>query len=127
KVAEHITKSNKSMIQSLSTEGKTTDRNVDEGVQKLKDIFLDFTTKLQSPKFILPTHNTYDRDIVIANLKNSTEQLQELSRKVNLFETINHPVFGEVTKFEILYFVVYHTQRHIHQLKNIFQSVKEKQ
>ena len=114
------------MIRSLRVEGKTTTRNVEDGVQKLKETFLDFTTKLQSPKFILPTENTYSKERVTADLENSIEQLQELSRKVNLSETIDHPVFGEVTKLEILYFVVYHTQRHIHQLKNIFRKIENK-
>ena len=123
-VAEHVTKSNISMIQSLSTQGKTSFRNADEGAQKLKEIFLNFTSKLQSPKFILPTRNTYSKEIVVADLKNSIEQINGLSKRVNLSESVNHRVFGEITKFEILHFVVYHTQRHIHQLKNIFQQVK---
>src|SRR5437870_9896241 len=93
-VAEHVTKSNESMIQSLDTEGKTSSRNVDEGAQKLKEIFLDFTTKLQSPKFILPTRDVYNKERVVVDLKNSVEQIKELGNTVNLSETINHPVFG---------------------------------
>jgi bacterioferritin (cytochrome b1) len=123
-VAEHVTKSNASMIRSLSEEGKTSSRNIDEGVQKLKEIFLDFTSKLKSPKFILPTRNSYSKEIVVADLKNSIEQIKKLSNTINLSEIVNHRVFGEITKFEILHFVVYHTERHIHQLKNIFQKVK---
>ena len=123
-VAEHVTKSNASMIRSLSEEGKTSSRNIDEGVPKLKEIFLDFTSKLQSPKFILPTRDTYSKEIVVADLKNSIEQIKKLSNTINLSEIVNHRVFGEITKFEILHFVVYHTQRHIYQLKNIFQRVK---
>jgi hypothetical protein len=123
-IAEHVTKSNASMIQSLDTEGKTSSGNVEEGVQKLKNIFLDFTTKLQSPKFILPTRDIYNKESLITDLKNSIEKLQELGNTVNLSETINHPVFGDISKQEILHFVVYHTQRHIHQLKNIFEKVK---
>ena len=123
-VAEHVTKSNASMIRSLSEEGKTSSRNIDEGVKKLKEIFLDFTSKLQSPKFILPTRNSYSKEIVVADLKNSIEQIKKLSNTINLSEIVNHRVFGEITKFEILHFLVYHTQRHIYQLKNIFQKVK---
>lgn len=123
-VADHITKSNASMIRSLSEEGKISSRSIDEGVPKLKEIFLDFTSKLQSPKFILPTRDTYSKEIVVADLKNSIEQIKKLSNTINLSEIVNHRVFGEITKFEILHFVVYHTQRHIYQLKNILQRVK---
>src|SRR4051794_12655536 len=73
-IAEHVTKSNASMIQSLDTKGKTSSVNVEEGVQKLKNIFLDFTTKLQSPKFILPTRDIYNKESLITNLKNSIEK-----------------------------------------------------
>lgn len=33
------------------------------------------------------------------------------------------PVFGYLTRLEAIYFVIYHTQRHLHQLKNIYQQV----
>ena len=122
-VADHITKSNASMIRSLSEEGKISSRSIDEGVPKLKEIFLDFTSKLQSPKFILPTRDTYSKEIVVADLKNSIEQIKKLSNTTNLSEIVNHRVFGEITKFEILHFVLYHTQRHIYQLEKIFQAI----
>ena len=35
----------------------------------------------------------------------------------------NLPVFGEITKLELLHFVLYHTQRHIHQLKKILAAI----
>ena len=124
-VADHITKSNASMIRSLSEEGKISSRSIDEGVPKLKEIFLDFTSKLQSPKFILPTRDTYSKEIVVADLKNSIEQIKKLSNTINLSEIVNHRVFGEITKFEILHFVVYHTQRHIYQLKKYSSTSKK--
>jgi hypothetical protein len=122
-VADHVNKSNKSMIRSLSEKGKASGRNGDEGVEKLRELFLNFDSKLQSPKFILPTQDTYNKEALIADLRNSVERIKELSKTVDVSEMINHPVFGEVTKFEILHFIVYHTQRHIHQLKNIFEKV----
>jgi len=119
-VAEHVTKSNIGIIKSLKKEGRSPDRAADAGVEELKKTFLDFDKKLNSPEFILPTQDIYQKKLVIDNLGISIAQLKELSRQVNLFEVISHPIFGEVTKLELLHFVVYHTQRHIHQLKNIF-------
>jgi len=94
-------------------------------VQKLKEIFLNFDSKLQSPKFILPTQERYSRKQLITELRDSVEQIKELSARIDVAEMIDHRVFGGITKFEILHFVVYHTQRHIHQLKNIFKSVRK--
>jgi len=122
-VGDHVMQSNRSMTVSLKTKGKITLRNTDEGVQGLKEIFLNFNTKLQSPKFILPAQETYNREIIISDLRNSFEKLRALSNNIDLSETINHVVFGDITKLEIVHFVVYHTQRHIYQLKNIFQKV----
>ena len=122
-VADHVNKSNKAMIESLSEQGKASGRAGDEGVEKLKEIFLNFDSKLQSPKFILPTQDSYNKEALVADLKNSVERIKELSKTVDVSGMVNHPVFGEVTKFEILHFIVYHTQRHIYQLKNIFEKV----
>jgi len=119
-VAEHVTKSNIAIIKSLKQEGRSPDRAPDAGVEGLKNTFLNFEKKLQSPKFILPTQDIYQQKLVIQNLEMSITELKELSKRINLFELISHPIFGEVTKLELLHFVVYHTQRHIRQLKNIF-------
>jgi dihydrofolate reductase len=120
-VAEHVTRSNTGIIKSLMTEGKPTGREPDERVNELKEQFLNFGEKLQSPKFILPTQDIYQKEKVIADLKKSIEQLREISKTVDLSEALNHPIFGDITRLELLHFVVYHTQRHIHQLNNIFR------
>jgi len=118
-VADHITKSNIGVIHSLKTQGKPATRDPDERVKNLKDQFLNFDEKLRSPKFILPTRDIYQKEKVIADLRQSIERLIEIGNKVNLSEALHHPIFGEITKLELLHFVVYHTQRHIYQLRDI--------
>lgn len=123
-LASHVTKSNKAIAQALSMEGKTAERNPAERVPELKKMFLDFTAKFNSPEFIRPKQDSYQKEALIAELKKSIEQLKELRSKINLSEIISLPAFGEITKPGLLYFVLYHTQRHVHQLKNIFQAIK---
>jgi len=118
-VAEHVTRSNIGIIKSLRQPGKTVSRSIDEGVEELRDLFLNFEKKLQSPQFIQPTRNIYDREWIIANLRTSIAELKETAARVNYHDAIDHPIFGEITKYELLHFVIYHTQRHIHQVKNI--------
>jgi len=122
-VADHVTKSNIGIIKSLKKEGKLNSKDVGAGIEQLKNIFLNFDSKLQSPEFILPTQDIYQKGSVIEDLKRSVEQLKQASREINVFETIDHPIFGKIAKLELLHFVVYHSQRHIHQLKNIFSIV----
>lgn len=124
-VAEHVALSNQGMIQSLNKEGRQTQRDIEEGVPKLKEIFLNFGTKLQSPKFILPTKDKYNKESVISDFKNSVDRLNQLRNTVDLSESIDHNIFGDITKLEMLHFVVYHTQRHIHQLKKIYQAIQQ--
>lgn len=124
-VAEHVMLSNRGMARSLNEEGRKGIRNIEEGVAGLKSIFLNFEKKLQSPKFILPTSKKYDKEILIAEVEDSFEKLKSLSAKIDVAEIICHPIFGEISKFEILYFVVYHTHRHNHQLENIFHFLKK--
>ncbi|HEV8285081.1 MAG TPA: dihydrofolate reductase family protein [Chitinophagaceae bacterium] len=125
-VAEHVTKSNSLITKSLNDEGKTIDRGPDEGVQTLREVFLDFTTKLQSPELILPAQNKHQRETLIAELRESIEQLKRAGKAANLFHAVKHPIFGEITKLELLHFVVYHTQRHIYQLKKIYKAIESK-
>jgi len=123
-VADHVTKSNRSVIQSLQVAGKISKRGADERAEELKQLFLNFSTKLHSPDFILPARDIYDKEKLLSDLKDSIDEIRYLSESVNLFESLDHRAFGDITKLEILHFVVYHTQRHIHQLDKIFQSLK---
>ena len=118
-VADHVTRSNFGIIRSLKMEGKISSRDLQEGIEQMKNVFLNFDTKLQSPEFILPAQDIYERESVIDDLSKSIEQLRATALDIDLFQTIYHPIFGEITKLELLHFVVYHTERHIHQLKKI--------
>lgn len=122
----HVTKSNYSIAQALTLPAKGVHRKPDERVDELKNIFLNFTTKLKSPDFILPPPGVYNKAAIITDLENSVNRLKEEGTQHNLSEAIKHPAFGDITKLELLHFVVYHTQRHIHQLKNIFEVIENR-
>jgi len=122
----HVTKSNKAIAQGLNMEGKTSARDIDEGVAGLKKMFLDFNIKYKSPEFIIPEEGSYNKDEIIESLKRSVERLQAARDKQNLPDVITLPPFGEITKLELLHFVLYHTMRHIHQLKNIIHVLNAK-
>ena len=122
----HVTKSNRAIAQGLLMKGSPAERHPDAGVQQLKKMFLDFNIKYQSPKFIVPEEEDYNKEEIIAALKKSIERLRDVREKINLSEIISLPPFGEVTKLELLHFVLYHTTRHIHQLKNILHILQSK-
>lgn len=125
-VAEHVTLSNIDITKELSKPGNICEREPDAGVENIKSIFLNFTKKLNSPDFILPTRDIYQRERLIKDLETSVADLERVSKKEDLFEIIDHAIFGEVTRLETLYFVIYHTQRHIHQLRKIHDRLKNR-
>lgn len=118
-VADHVTKSNLSIAKALQLNGSPVNRDPAERVGELQEVFLNFRTKFQSPSFILPSANTYKREAVLEALGDSAKKLHELAKHTDLSVMIDHPAFGDITKLEIIHFVIYHTQRHCHQLQNI--------
>jgi len=125
-VADHLTKSNNSIAKAMLLNGTTINRNPAARVEELQKVFLDFDSRLKSPDFIIPSQDIYEKDVVVNNLKWSVEKLMEVSHESDLSEMINHRAFGDITKFEILYFVYFHTLRHIHQLDKIYEAVKDR-
>lgn len=123
-VSEHVTKSNRSIAKALLLKGAIINRNPFGRVQELKNVFLDFSTKLQSPDFILPGEGQYEQKAMTDKLLESMRKIKEAANQTELLEMINHPAFGDITKFEILHFVLYHTQRHTHQLKKILAAIE---
>jgi DinB superfamily len=123
-LATHVRKSNKAMAQAMEMKGKSAERNPVFRVKELKDTFLNYSVKFKSPAFIVPADERYEKKVVIGSLKKSNEYLKTNAVKADPNEMIDLPAaFGEITKLELLHFVVYHTQRHIHQLKNILQYI----
>ncbi len=125
-VVAHITKSNKAITQSLDMQGKDVERDPAERTGELKKMFLNYDTKFKSPEFILPNQDSYQKEELIEDLKKSIGQLIAAGNAVNLSQIISLPAFGEITKYELLHFVVYHTQRHIHQLEKILESIDKR-
>ncbi len=125
-VVAHITKSNKAIAQSLDMPGKDVERDPAERTGELKKMFLNYDTKFKSPEFILPSEDGYQKEILIEDLKKSIGQLMGAGNTVNLSQIISLPAFGEITKYELMHFVLYHTQRHIHQLEKILESIEKR-
>jgi hypothetical protein len=122
-LVEHVTRSINGMGEALAMHGEISDRKPDERVPELKSMFLNFDTKMKSPPFILPTQDIYDKQMVMDKLKNAIARFIETGYKVNSSELLSLPPLGELTKLELIHFVLYHTQRHTYQLKNILLAL----
>lgn len=119
-VAEHMRKSYHWVVQLLQGATAPTERDPAKNVERIKNYFLDLTIKMQSPDFVVPENKAYDKDVLIASLSEDRNRILELAQTSKLSETcldFQFPVIGALTGIEALAFVVYHTQRHMQQLK----------
>lgn len=106
---------------------KKTLRQPDEHVAKLKSMFLDFSTKMSSPKFIIPEKKDYTKDQLLSSLQKTGAEIKEIIKTTDLSETClsTPPELGELTRLELIRFISFHTKRHINQLKNILSCITD--
>lgn len=122
----HVTKSINGMAKAMQTESAPANRNPSERVEELRKIFLDFSQKFQSPAFIVPDDHSYEQLLTINQLNEAFERFKESAGTANLEGLIEGLPFGAVTKLEIVYFTLFHTQRHLHQMQKICEALKTK-
>lgn len=125
--ADHLIKAGTGMDKLLAAPAPAATRRPDEKAKEFRDLFLDFTTKMQSPDFILPDKDAYEKEWLIKNLEEVKNTTVSAAKKASLNEVPQlqegHPLQG-TTKLELLYFMAYHTQRHNRQIENITAKVK---
>ncbi|WEK21458.1 MAG: DinB family protein [Candidatus Pedobacter colombiensis] len=124
-VAQHVSMANSGFADILNGPVKDTDRAPDQSVKKMEDILLDFTTKMQSPDFINPNMKVYNKAQLLNTLESIKSKVSKAIADLDLTQTcltFELPGLGQLTRLEAIYFVIYHTQRHAYQLKNIINS-----
>lgn len=126
-VAEHVLKSASGVPHVLNGSVKETERAVDAMLPTLTSIFLDFSTKLQSPDFIIPSNGPHDKEEMIQAMTETMEKIKSTASTADLDKTCTSfpfPQLGEMTRLEWLFFSSSHSKRHTHQLKNIYRKLK---
>jgi hypothetical protein len=125
-IAEHVFKSASQLVPVLNGADKPAERDPAEKVKMIKDLFLDFEAKFKSAPSILPSDGPHNKSEVIELLETVIPEVRGIIGSRDLYAISTDlvvPFFGELTRLEWLYLICYHTQKHIHQLKNIGQSL----
>ncbi|TDO99278.1 DinB family protein [Flavobacterium sp. 245] len=109
-------------------EGKTqkTIRKYDDNVLQLDALFLDFTTKMNAPDFLIPEKKQYSKNSLTLSLIKIEAELLESAENYDLTLTcldFNVPGFENFTIFEWIHFALVHTQRHTYQLNSILKTL----
>ena len=126
-LSKHVLMSNFGFIEIMNGSYKETQRQPDEMVQKIKSDFLDFSTKGQSADNLKPPLIDYNKNELLINLETFKENINQVIENSHLTKTCTAfelPIYGFLTRWEALHFILYHTQRHIHQLENILKKIK---
>ena len=126
-VVRHINLSNSGFLQVLNGPTKPTERPHDAAIEKLRAILLNFDARRQAPEFIVPPAIPYHKDRLLASIQKLKEALPpvftlDLTATCTAFEL---PGVGHATRLEALHFMLYHTQRHLRQLRHIAATFQE--
>ena len=125
-VCEHLFKAESGLPMVLKSDGQTTTKDSGEKIPIIESIFLDFSKKLQSPDFILPSPEPKDKDMLYHSMQSNRQEIRELIQSTDLtltFPAYPFPQLGEFTGLEWLTFAICHSKRHTRQLKNIYASI----
>ncbi|MCL6099494.1 MAG: DinB family protein [Bacteroidetes bacterium] len=128
-LARHVFKSYAGFVQAINGPVKRTDRKPDELVERSKSLFLNLATKIKASVFITPEEIQYKKEDLLGSLNEIHDKLNESVQTLDMSQTCTAfeiPTFGYLTRLETVYFVMYHTQRHTQQLKNIMEKLNTK-
>jgi hypothetical protein len=103
------------------------ERDPRQMVAPLRDAFLNFNIKMQTPDFILPSDEGKDKQSMMQSLKDVFAGLGRVAQTRDLLAgclDFDMPTIGPMSRLEWLSFAVVHTQRHIWQLKKMGIMVK---
>ena len=126
-LGEHLYQSYKGIPQLFRMPGRTSDRDPAAKKDMIAADFLNFNIKMKSPGFIVPELRTYDREELLNRLRSVIGNIVETSSNIDPTEECTAfalPVYGHLTRLEWIYFLIYHTQRHVHQLKKIREALE---
>jgi hypothetical protein len=120
---QHVTKSVAEMTKAMQRHAKPANREADERIEELKTLFLDFSIKMESPEFIVPEAGIHKKQIAIDELNKSLSEFKFAANEANSTELVDGLPLGSITKLEIVHFTLFHTQRHLHQMKKICNAL----
>lgn len=125
-IAQHLILANGGFAASLNGNVIDVDRDPAQNVEIIKETFTNYGIKLQSPPFIVPELKKYDKHEQLQTLQKIKEDSVKAIKELDLDKLCMNfevPVWGPLTRLEAATLLIYHTQRHIHQLRNIYEKI----
>jgi hypothetical protein len=120
-VAEHLLLLEITALKAINGNTIPTNRAPDEKVALIKWAMED-STKRVAPESVLPSNRITDPDTAIEKIKQQRAFLREAVNTLDLSEAcmlFKHPALGTLTRWEWMYFTIYHMQRHLQQMTGL--------
>ena len=124
-VGEHLFKTFQ-IVKLLQRQSDPIGRAPDQKVAAIREVMLDFETRRQAPDAVVPSSETLDKEVLMNSLGKRIAEFRSLIATTDLAEACPYfvlPQFGEFSKLEWVYFNLYHTQRHMEQLRKIADAL----
>lgn len=124
-VTRHIIKATSGFHKICDGNTKKLDGAIDEKVPVLKEIFLNFNTKYNSPEFIYPEDREYEKKELLSTLQKIESEILDIVANYDVSLTcmdFEIPGIGNLTIYELINFALFHTKRHTHQLRVILDK-----
>jgi len=124
----HLIISNSGLGRILNGAATETERAPDEMMETMKKDFLDFSWKVKAAERVQPGDKRFEKERLLESLGNIKKDLLQSAQNLDLTKTcsgVELPRYGTLTRYEVVFFIVYHTERHVHQLSNMKKAMKD--
>jgi hypothetical protein len=119
-IAEHIL-----LLETRANEGmhtaRTGNRPFDLKIIPIRNGLKEDEKKYVAPTKVIPKGEMKNKQDLLDALVQQREVLKNMIRKMDLslITEFRHPVIGSMSRLEWVYFHIYHTERHVRQLKSL--------
>ncbi len=124
-LADHLIKSADGITYALKKSFEKAPRDPKERLSELQSIFLDMSSKLESPDRLRPGQVPFNIQTLTYAFRESYDRVIGAAAEAALDTLVNGFPLGPVTKWELLHFTVYHSTRHLRQLKIMATELKK--
>jgi len=120
-IVEHLLLLERIAMKAINGATIPTNRAADSKVGLIKWAMEDETKRL-APGIVVPSDTTLNAQQLIQQIQQERQKIKTSIASADITEActeFKHPVLGTLTRFEWLYFIIYHTERHRKQIERI--------
>lgn len=125
-ISEHLLKLE--ILANKIMRGQTvpTNRAADGKISMIKWAMNDVNSKRTAPEIVEPSGEYKDAEQLRDQIIKQRELIKEIIDTTDITDACmsgKHPALGTLTKLEWIYFIIYHTQRHLQQMKTLEDKI----